>query len=63
MQTFLSSRRYKDPKEGSKESSIDYVPEHNQTADPGFIGDTKEFRQLLETVFQTLINRDDLVLI
>jgi len=61
MDTLLAGKRYKEPKEGREESSLDYMPDHNQSAEPGFIGDTAAFRQLVNTFFENFINRDDIV--
>lgn len=60
MATLLASRRYKTPKEGEKESNLNYLPEHNQKADPGYIGESPEFKVLLDTFIDTFIYRDDI---
>jgi hypothetical protein len=56
MATLLASRRYKEPKEGKAEYALHYLPEHNKTPDPGFIGETPQFNELLETFIDTFIN-------
>lgn len=58
MANLLASRRYNDPKEGEDEYSLNYIPEHNQPADPGFIRDTPQFKDLCETFIDTFINLD-----
>lgn len=58
MDTLLSSRRYKDPKDDESEYALHYLPEHNQTPDPGFIGESPQFEELRETFIDTFINLD-----
>lgn len=60
MSILLASRRYQDPREGREETSLDYIPEHNQTPDPGYITNTPQYSELLNTFIDTFINRDDI---
>ena len=56
MTNLLASRRYQNPKDDEDEYALHYLPEHNQTPDPGFIGETPQFNELLETFIDTFIN-------
>lgn len=61
MSTFLASKRYKEPEAGKAENSLDYLPEHNTKADPDFIGDSPQFKDLVSTFVDRFIDRDDII--
>lgn len=61
MELLLANRRYKDPKEGSSESNLDYLPAHDDKPDSNFIRETQQFKDLVGQFVDTFIIRDDLI--
>lgn len=60
MSILLTNKRYKDPKDDESEYALHYLPEHNQKPDPGFIGETPQFNELLDTFVDTFINLENI---
>lgn len=58
---FQANRRYSEIKEGREDTSLNYLPNHNEKADDNFIGNTPQFKELLNTFMSSFIERDDIV--
>lgn len=61
LSVFQANRRYKEPEDGEDDSSLNYIPDSNQKADDNFIGDSPQFKALLNTFMTSFIERDDIV--
>lgn len=61
LDVFKANRRYKEIEEGREDTSLNYLPDNNQIADENFIGDSPQFKELLNTFMTSFIERDDIV--
>lgn len=56
LESFLNSPKYRTSKSAT---ALDYIPERGQTAQPGFIGGTAQFRKLTLDFFDEFIIKED----
>lgn len=59
MSILLAGKKYR-VSDSEKESALHYMPEHNQKAEPNYIGDTSQFDKLVNTIFDSIVNRNGL---
>ena len=57
----LATKKYRQTNE-NKESNLDFIPEHNTTAEPGYIRYTPQFKELVETFVQEFLYIEGMVL-
>lgn len=56
----LASKKYRQMNE-NKESNLDYIPEHNKPAEPGYIRSTPQFNELVKTFVEEFLYIEGMV--
>lgn len=56
----LSSKKYRQVNE-NKESNLDFIPEHNTTAEPGYIRYTPQFKELVKSFVEQFLYIEGMV--
>lgn len=56
----LASKKYRQTNE-NKESNLDYIPEHNKPAEPGYIRSTRQFNELVKTFVEQFLYIEGMV--